>query len=136
MLAILIIDTNECSSNNGGCEDACINTVGSYLCSCNTSGYYLNANKYNCSGKHWFSSSFITNLNLDINECNINNGGCAQKCINKQGSYHCACDQGYALDTDGHNCSGTIFPSLAITIVMLQILMSVLVITVTVNTFV
>ena len=107
MLAILIIDTNECSSNNGGCEDACINTVGSYLCSCNTSGYYLNANKYNCSGKHWFSS-FITNLNLDINECNINNGGCAQKCNNNQGSYNCACDQGYALDTDGHNCSGTI----------------------------
>ena len=43
-------DINECSTNNGGCDDDCANTIGSYSCSCTMSGYYL-VNKHNCSGK-------------------------------------------------------------------------------------
>lgn len=31
-----ITDINECLSFNGGCEDQCTNTVGSYTCSCPT----------------------------------------------------------------------------------------------------
>ena len=43
---------------------------------------------------------------LDINECTMNNGGCAQLCTNTPGSYQCNCNNGYTLNLDGHNCSG------------------------------
>ena len=32
------LDTNECLNNNGGCEQVCTNTDGSFYCTCN-SGY-------------------------------------------------------------------------------------------------
>ena len=43
------IDINECSSQNGGCEQNCQNTIGSYSCSCLT-GYLMDINSYNCTG--------------------------------------------------------------------------------------
>ena len=43
------IDINECSMNNGGCSQLCINANGNYSCSC-YSGYELK-NSYNCFGK-------------------------------------------------------------------------------------
>ena len=30
------LDTNECSKNNGGCHQRCVNSAGSYSCQCNT----------------------------------------------------------------------------------------------------
>ena len=44
----------------------------------------------------------------DINECNTDNGGCSQVCINQVGSYYCQCNNGYTLDDDGHGCTGMI----------------------------
>ena len=41
-------DINECTYNNGSCEQVCISTVGSFLCSC-YSGYTLLSEKF-CSG--------------------------------------------------------------------------------------
>ena len=38
---------NECLTDNGGCDDICINTEGSFECSCNTS-YILAADKKTC----------------------------------------------------------------------------------------
>lgn len=46
---ILIIDFNECCSNNGGCSHRCQNSYGSYTCSC-WSGYYLDDNGHDCIG--------------------------------------------------------------------------------------
>ena len=46
----IIADINECSNNNGGCEDVCNNTIGSYSCSCQANGYNLDANRLSCSG--------------------------------------------------------------------------------------
>ena len=34
---------------------------------------------------------------LDIDECSDNNGGCDHNCVNRAGSYHCTCDNGYDL---------------------------------------
>ena len=31
---ILSIDIDECETDNGGCEQICVNTLGSQLCSC------------------------------------------------------------------------------------------------------
>ena len=43
-------DLDECQTNNGGCEQVCNNTVGSFVCSCNE-GYSLTSNGFNCTGK-------------------------------------------------------------------------------------
>lgn len=67
-------DTNECAVRNGGCEDRCTNTEGSYQCSC-SNGFTLDDNRHDCA---------------DINECATGNpcsGG--QICVNTYGSYHC-----------------------------------------------
>ena len=47
-----------------------------------------------------------SNIFTDDNECNQNNGGCSQNCINTIGSYKCACYEGYSLDLNGFSCSG------------------------------
>lgn len=38
----------------------------------------------------------------------INNGGCAQTCINTIGSYNCFCVPGYALAADNLGCDGNL----------------------------
>ena len=44
------IDINECETANGGCEQTCSNTIGSFACSCDV-GYQLNENELNCTGE-------------------------------------------------------------------------------------
>ena len=43
-------DFNECSRRNGGCDQACHNTLGSYFCSC-WKGYRIAADQRTCEGK-------------------------------------------------------------------------------------
>ena len=43
-------DTDECLRSNGGCEQSCSNTIGSFICSC-FSGYELDINGLDCSSK-------------------------------------------------------------------------------------
>ena len=43
-------DIDECGTNNGGCEHSCNNTIGTFECYCD-SGYRLEENGLNCSGK-------------------------------------------------------------------------------------
>lgn len=50
IMSVSCIDINECNTNNGGCEQFCHNTVGSYYCTCNNT-YTLNADKHMCDGK-------------------------------------------------------------------------------------
>ena len=45
-----LIDVNECSTNNGGCDQICNNTKGSYECKCR-SGFLLSSDKHKCNGK-------------------------------------------------------------------------------------
>ena len=42
----------------------------------------------------------------DINECNTNNGGCSQSCVNTLGGYYCTCNSGYVLAGNGKTCNG------------------------------
>lgn len=48
-----ILDQNECDTANGGCSQNCMNTEGSFYCTCN-SGYKLNADKRQCDGEDKF----------------------------------------------------------------------------------
>ena len=50
LIYFLFQDVDECAINNGGCEQVCNNTIGSFLCKCVT-GYQLDENGFNCSGK-------------------------------------------------------------------------------------
>ena len=42
-------DINECVTGNGGCDQNCHNSIGSYNCSCNI-GYLLDEDDHGCSG--------------------------------------------------------------------------------------
>ena len=44
--------------------------------------------------------------NIDINECQINGGGCEHNCSNTDGSFMCLCQQGFSLASDGLLCDG------------------------------
>ena len=48
-------------------------------------------------------------INVDINECNTNNGGCDTTCTNTVGSYECSCNTGYELNNDLHHCDGKLY---------------------------
>jgi len=51
----------------------------------------------------------VLNLSLvDIDECQVNNGGCHHDCINTPGSRVCACNKGYFLAQDKVKCEGTL----------------------------
>ena len=45
-------------------------------------------------------------LNPDVNECDVNDGGCDHYCINLMGTFKCQCREGYKLGTDGKSCEG------------------------------
>ena len=42
----------------------------------------------------------------DVNECDIDNGGCSDHCHNTDGSYSCTCEDGHILSNDGRTCLG------------------------------
>lgn len=44
----IMTDIDECSVNNGGCDDICINTPGLFSCSC-SSGYMLHMDGRSCT---------------------------------------------------------------------------------------
>jgi len=45
----------------------------------------------------------------DINECSVENGGCAELCNNTVGSFFCSCFQpGYEVIENSINCTGTL----------------------------
>ena len=83
-------DLNECNTGNGGCNQICTNSIGSFLCSCN-SGYNLAADGRTC---------------VDINECQLNTDNCQQTCTNTAGGFTCSCNSGFALNSNGRTCDG------------------------------
>ena len=45
-------DIDECKLDSDQCAQTCINTIGSYTCSC-SEGYLLNGDRRGCSGEAW-----------------------------------------------------------------------------------
>ena len=42
----------------------------------------------------------------DINECTDGSSNCHHMCTNDDGSYHCSCERGFSLQSDGITCRG------------------------------
>ena len=49
MMACLVVDIDECMSNNGGCEQICVNNIGTYSCDCHE-GYDIDIDGFSCLG--------------------------------------------------------------------------------------
>lgn len=82
-------DIDECGTQKHICPNKCVNTPGSYRCTCAT-GYKDEGDGKSC---------------IDIDECAVDNGGCMRLCENTMGSYRCHCDiWGYDLAADGKTC--------------------------------
>ncbi|XP_078003467.1 growth arrest-specific protein 6 isoform X2 [Phascolarctos cinereus] len=81
-------DINECSHQNGGCNQICYNRVGGFSCGC-YSGYNLLPNNKTCE---------------DIDEC-VDESTCGEaRCKNLVGSYSCICEEGYMYDNEKKVC--------------------------------
>jgi hypothetical protein len=46
---------------------------------------------------------------IDIDECELDNGGCDQDCTNTLGSFFCNCSEGYLLIENGFTCDGVLY---------------------------
>ena len=42
---------------------------------------------------------------VDIDECDLANGGCEHSCVNTEGAFYCLCEAGYKLEK-GYMCEG------------------------------
>ncbi|KAK2524173.1 Gas6 [Columba livia] len=126
-------DIDECRAQNGGCNQVCFNTLGSYRCSC-YSGYALKDSKicedidectasadicgeahcknlissYECHCDAGYKYDDVRKTCHDINECEEKL--CEQTCVNSLGSYTCHCDGrgGVKLSQDMNTCENII----------------------------
>ncbi|KAH8402834.1 hypothetical protein KR222_002263 [Zaprionus bogoriensis] len=117
-------DVDECAGLlAGGCTHECINKPGSYECGC-PQGYLLQEDGRSClvalvdcpqgsqrtdQGCEPIKCSLGLLLGLDgtcvdIDECQVNNGGCSHHCENALGSYKCSCPKGYTLADNLREC--------------------------------
>ena len=68
-----------------------------YVRTCVTMAFYLYSQ---------IAPNMIYNLyRLDINEC-AEDHGCDHLCNNTDGSFHCYCNPGYMLHSNGTTCTG------------------------------
>ena len=84
------LDIDECAQATPVCgpNARCINTQGSYRCTC-LPGYAIGAS-FDCE---------------DIDECAEDEERCGEaSCVNTPGSYTCACDEGFELDPEALTC--------------------------------
>ena len=96
------VDIDECSSNNGMCQQICVNLLGSHNCSCDV-GYILAHDQRRCDGRLVGGGNHLIYLlvflvadtlcfSADItNTCRIENGGCnaSQICLDISGPPIC-----------------------------------------------
>lgn len=81
-------DVNECSQQNGRCNQICYNKPGSFHCAC-YSGYSLSPDGRTCQ---------------DVDECTDADACGEARCKNLPGSYSCLCDEGYEFSSQEKAC--------------------------------
>ena len=126
-----VSDIDECEESNGGCNQVCRNSPGTYRCTC-FAGYELTDDGSNCTDideclentgvcgvkphsecentAGGFACSCIDGFNPvgdyceDIDECAKGDFICEQNCVNIIASYDCTCRNGYTLNADNYSC--------------------------------
>jgi fibulin 1/2 len=81
-------DVNECKTGRHTCSHSCVNTRGSYKCTC-PKGLTLQENNRTCE---------------DVNECKTGRHTCSHSCVNTRGSYKCTCPEGLTLQKNNRTC--------------------------------
>ena len=61
-------DVNECEKQNGGCSHKCINSEGSYTCSCPDPELNLSPDRRTCIGKKKTFVTLQTNNNIETHQ--------------------------------------------------------------------
>lgn len=54
------LDINECEGNMSGCNDSCVDTIGSFYCECHDMGYEVGLDGFSCIGMYIRVTSRIT----------------------------------------------------------------------------
>ncbi|CAN8032734.1 unnamed protein product, partial [Ixodes persulcatus] len=87
------LDINECHASNGGCQEDCVNLIGSFTCKCTTAGSSLAADGKKC-------------VSLDGCLSNDGKGTCQERCTpSPNNGYSCSCiSPGTELSADGISC--------------------------------
>uniref|UniRef100_H2Y969 VWFA domain-containing protein n=1 Tax=Ciona savignyi TaxID=51511 RepID=H2Y969_CIOSA len=89
-------DVNECDTNNGGCSDTCVNTQGSFHCTC-PENMILDSDLATCI-------SNTTGQRAAFDECSVDNGGCSDGCVDTLEGFNCTCAPGFVLKADLLTC--------------------------------
>ncbi|XP_052846426.1 LOW QUALITY PROTEIN: fibrillin-1 [Drosophila gunungcola] len=91
------LDIDECEvkdPQSAGCEQDCVNTVGSFRCYCRD-GYHLLEDQRSCA----------LDGCADLDKPELNRTRCAHACEDlPEGNYRCICPKGYELSEDQHSC--------------------------------
>ncbi len=109
------IDIDECAEGRHGCEQKCVNTNGGYECVCYDGFEKTPSDSSRCQEKSCnpkclpaqgicrkgvcecsYGFSGVA-CERDVDECEDGRHGCEQLCINKHGSFECACREGFEV---------------------------------------
>ena len=71
---------------------------GENVCPSNLRSLHVHLEECNCYMSSIASCKCHYYFSLDINECELHNGGCKHECQNTLGSYMCRCNDGYFED--------------------------------------
>ncbi|KAI4560579.1 hypothetical protein MJG53_017208 [Ovis ammon polii x Ovis aries] len=128
-------DVDECAEGNGGCQQSCVNMMGSYECHCRE-GFFLSDNQHTCiqrpeegmncmnknhgcahicreTPKGGIACECRPGFELTKNQrdckltCNYGNGGCQHTCDDTEQGPRCGCHVKFVLHTDGKTCIET-----------------------------
>ncbi|XP_029643095.1 EGF-like and EMI domain-containing protein 1 [Octopus sinensis] len=123
-------DVNECLKKPAICQQTCINTIGSYHCSCKK-GFYLEKDNHTCISKTNCKNMYpqcehnCTDLKtgpvcscregyeLSHDEfscvhkikCHRSFNFCQHTCVPHHTGYKCKCRKGFKLDPNGYTCT-------------------------------
>ena len=107
-IVIYVSEIDECQRLLDNCQQECINTEGSFNCSCNE-GFELQDDEHTCEGNKLYQllcDSLFIIVDLD-SEC-LDSDMCEQFCVrnNITGTENCSCQSGFVLATNLVNCTG------------------------------
>ena len=61
----LCVDVDECLVENGGCEQVCVNSDGSFRCDC-VGGYALSSSGVTCNGEYTHSVQIVIFISMTV----------------------------------------------------------------------